>query len=243
MPSISVPALTIGASVIGAGASLASGAMNSSAASSAANAQVNQDKSALALQQQEFNTTQANLSPWMQAGQSALGQYGNLIGSNGSTQQQAAIAALQQSPLYTSMINQGDQAVLAQASATGGLRGGNIQNSLANFNANALNTVIQNQIGNLGTLSGSGQNAAAGLGGFAANYAGTASSTLGNIGSAQAGGILGSTGLLTGGINTGLSSLLNGLGYSQGYGGVGGGYPTNTTTTVGSPPSSLDGLF
>lgn len=210
---------TLGSGILGAGASLATGAMNAGAASSAANAQAAQANNALNLQKQEFSTTQANLQPFMQAGQGALGQYQNLIGGNGSSAQQSAIAALQSNPLYLAETGAGNQAILANASATGGLRSGNANYNLGTFDANTLAQVYQQQIGNLSNLAGMGQNAAAGLGGLGANYAGTASNTMSQLGSAQAGGILGSSGAMTGGINSGLSQLLSGI---SGYGALGG---------------------
>jgi hypothetical protein len=74
-------------------------------------------------------------------------------------------------------------------------------------------------LGNLGSLTGLGENAAAGVGNAAQNYANSGSNILSQLGSAQAGGILGSSGALSGGINSGLSSLLSGL---SSYGTLGG---------------------
>lgn len=220
MPSISIPtgAAILGAGAIGGVASIASGAMNASAASSAANAQTQSSQQALQLQAQEFAQVQKNLSPYMTGGANALTSYQNLIGGNGNAAQQSAISGLQTNPLYTSLVGAGDQAVLANASATGGLRSGNTSYNLANFNANALAQTYQSQIGNLGSLTSLGENAAAGAGNAAQSYANSASNILGNIGSAQAGGILGSSGALTGGINSGLSSILGGIGGNYGYG-------------------------
>lgn len=287
-------AAVIGAGVLGAGASIATGAMNAGAAKDASNAQVNEANKSLALQQQEFQQTQANLSPYMQAGQGALGQYQALLGmgqpnygayvqgnpdllaaynAKGEGQgmdqwgqqhwqqfgqnegrqvtpfsgaQQTAIDALKSNPLYTSLINQGNQAILANASATGGLRSGNTSANLANFDANTLAQVYQSQLGNLGNLVNLGQNSAAGVGQFGANYANSAANVMGQLGSAQAGGILGGAGALGAGINGGFSDLLKGLSTAQSYGGFGGSTGLgviDTPSTLGYTSGALDGLF
>lgn len=70
--------------------------------------------------------------------------------------QQGAIDALKASPLYQSLYRNGEEAVLANASATGGLRGGNTTTSLANFGADTLSSVIQQQLANYGSAIGAG---------------------------------------------------------------------------------------
>jgi len=70
--------------------------------------------------------------------------------------QQAAIDALKASPLYESLYRNGEEAVLANASATGGIRGGNTTTSLANFGADTLSAVIQQQLANYGSAIGAG---------------------------------------------------------------------------------------
>lgn len=57
---------------IGAIGSIASGAISSNAAESAAQTQANAANNASAVQQNMFNTTQANLAPWLQGGGNAL---------------------------------------------------------------------------------------------------------------------------------------------------------------------------
>lgn len=215
-------AAVVGAGVIGAGASIASGAMSSGAAHDAANAQTKANDAAIAEQQREFGINQANLAPWLKAGQQALGQYQDLVGASGSPTQQAAIDALKGDPLYTSMINQGNQAVLANASATGGLRSGNVNDALANFNANTLASVYQQRLANLGALSGLGNSTGGTLGSLGANTSGNIANLLSQSGSAAAGGILGGAGAMGGGINGGLSQLLGSLSTANYLGGFGG---------------------
>lgn len=65
--------------------------------------------------------------------------------SAGDAQAQA-IAGLEKSPLFASLIRNGEEAINANASATGGLRGGNNIDRLTNFRTDTLTNVIQNQL-------------------------------------------------------------------------------------------------
>ncbi|ASY45369.1 hypothetical protein CJD35_13695 [Sphingobium xenophagum] len=127
--------------------------------------------------------------------------------TGGAVDQQGAIDALKASPLYSSLYRNGEQAILANGAATGGLRGGNMQNSLANFGADTLSTVIQNQLANLGGIANMGMGSAGQLGQFGANMAGQVGNALTQQGQARAG-----AALTTGGINAGMASSLGALG-------------------------------
>lgn len=83
---------------------------------------------------------------------------------SGAAAQQAAFDALKASPLYQSLYRNGEQSVLANGAATGGLRGGNTNRSLYNLGEDTLAKVIQQQIDNLHSVSSLGQNAAAKVG-------------------------------------------------------------------------------
>lgn len=177
--------------LIGAAAAIGGGALAASSAKSAANkaaaAQTASAQMAIDAQNAQYQQTRSDLQPWQQAGTAALGQQGDLLGLNGTTAQQSSINSLKASPLYQSLFGNGQDAVLQNASATGGLRGGNTANSLANFGRDTLATTIQNQLTNLGGVSEQGQNAAAQTGQFGANAANQISSLLGDQGAAQAG--------------------------------------------------------
>lgn len=77
-------------------------------------------------------------------------------GMTGEEAQQAAISKIADSPLLKELMAQGEQAMLQQASATGGLRGGNIQGALAQYRPQMLQQAIDEQYARLGNLSGSG---------------------------------------------------------------------------------------
>lgn len=92
------------------------------------------------------------------------GQYGSAEGRDSQAQtgeeaQSAAIAALKESPLYQSLYSTGEEALLANASATGGLRGGNTETGLANFGRDTLASVIQQQLSNYSGAINSGLSA------------------------------------------------------------------------------------
>lgn len=173
-------------SAIGAGASLLGGISSGKGASKAAQVQADSYRQGLAQQQAQFQQTQANLSPFIQAGSSALGAQGNLLGLNGDGAQGSAISALQNSPLFQSQYGTGVDTVLQNAAATGGVRGGNVNNSLAQFGSGLLSNVIQNQLGNLQGVIGTGAGAASGLGSFGQANSNSMASLLQGQGNAQA---------------------------------------------------------
>ena len=119
------------------------------------------------------------LQGYQQTGQDALAQQRALAGLDGPQAQQAAIEALKASPGYTQMMDQAQTTLLQNASATGGVRGGDTQGALAQLGPSVLNQLIQQQYANLGGLAGAGQNAASNIGQLGqASASGMASSAL-----------------------------------------------------------------
>lgn len=181
-------------------------------------------------QHRQFDAIQKLLSPFVNAGTGALGGQQDLLGTNGGGAQQAAIAGIQGSPQFQAMTQQGEDAILANASATGGLRGGNVQSALAQFRPQLLAQLIDQQYARLGGLTTTGANAAAGVGTAGVQTGLGVSQLLGQQGAAQAGAALlaGKTSAL------GASSLPNGLMTGLGvYKGLGG--------TFGAAPSAMIG--
>lgn len=129
-------------------------------------------------QQAGIQQAQQYLSPYQQAGQGAVNQLSALTGGQGADAQAQAIAAIQNSPAFQSTVQQGENAMLQQAAATGGLRGGNIQGALAQYRPQMLQNAIQQQIGNLSGIANLGVGGATGMAGYA-NQAG-------NVGAANA---------------------------------------------------------
>lgn len=210
-------------SIIGGVGSLLTGSSSSKAAKNAAAAQTAALNRAIDLQQQQFDTTRSDNLPFLQAGQNALGGANgllSLLGQNGDDAAASAIGGLKSSPLFTSRYDTGLDAILQAASATGGLRGGNTENSLAQFGSGLLGDVYGSQITNLMNLVGIGSGTGATLSSAGQNSTNATSSLLTQQGNAQASGILGSaaannqglSGLLKsvtgGGQSTGMDSLL-----------------------------------
>lgn len=162
----------------------------SDAASTASDAQAAATRAQIQEQRRQFDAIQKLLKPYTASGTDALRGYENIIGLNGTAQQAKALRSLQSSPEFTSLVQQGENAILQNASATGGLRGGNVQAALAQFRPQMLNQVIEQQLGRFGNLIGIGQNAAAGVGNAGMNSANQISEALGQQGAAQAGAAL-----------------------------------------------------
>lgn len=162
----------------------------SDAADTAANAQMAASQAGIAQQNKQFAAIQQLLSPYSNAGNSSLQAQQNLIGLGAPGAQQSAINALQASPAFQSQLQLGNTAILQNASATGGLRGGNTQAALAQFSPQLLAQTIQNQYANLGGMTSLGQNAAAGVGNAGMQTGNQITSLLGQIGASQAGNAL-----------------------------------------------------
>lgn len=139
----------------------------------------------------QLATSMQALHPYTAAGTDALSGIRGLLGLDGGGAQGSAISALQASPLFQSLFRQGQDTILNNASATGGLRGGNVQSSLANFGSDTLAQVIQQQLANLGQVSSQGFGATA----LGANLGAQNAGALGQLdvgsGQANAGAILG----------------------------------------------------
>jgi len=176
------------------GGSLLSGYMSSQAqqgaAETAAGAQGAASAAGIAEQRRQFDYVQQLLRPYIELGQSALGAQQNLIGLGGQAAQRQAMSELEGSPQCTSLMQQGENAMLQNASATGGLRGGNIQGALAQFRPQLLNQLIDNQFARLGNLTSMGQASATGQAAAAQNQGSNIASLLAAQGQAQAGAAL-----------------------------------------------------
>jgi hypothetical protein len=80
-------------------------------------------------------------------------------GMTGDQAQATAIDRIANSPILQELTRQGEEAILQNASATGGLRGGNVQGALAQYRPQMLQQEIDKQFARLGGLSGMGQSA------------------------------------------------------------------------------------
>ena len=133
----------------------------------------------------------ALLQPYTEAGGPALQAQMAALGLAGPEAQQAYVSGQEQSPLFQSLAQQGEEAILQQASATGGLRGGNVQGALAQFRPALLNQFLEQQYGRLGGMTSLGQQSAAGVGTAGMQSAGSIADLLAQGGAARAGAKLG----------------------------------------------------
>lgn len=141
-------------------------------------------------------------SPFVDAGSKAIAQQMSMIGLNGTAQQQDSMNALLAGPEYTTGVRQGEEAILQNAAATGGLRGGNVNNSLANFRADLLANTFNNQFQRVGQISSLGQNAAAGVGNAGIQTGQLIGQQLTQQGAAIAGGQIAKGNLVSNNFNT-----------------------------------------
>lgn len=145
---------------------------------------------AIAEQQRQFDVTRADYQPYLSSGLSGLSDLSDLIGINGADAQSAGLVNVQNSPMLASVIRNGEEALLANASATGGLRGGNVQRGLADFRSDAFVDQLNQQIARLVRLAGLGQGATDSVSAFGANASNNIANTYGQQGQVRAGGIL-----------------------------------------------------
>ena len=192
-------------------------------------------------QRRQFDMLQQLMQPYVQSGTGALQGQNDLLGLNGFDKQQGAIGNIENSPFFKSQYQQAENALLQNAAATGGLRGGNFQEVLADNRSNMLFGNVQQQLQNLSGASANGQSAAAGLGGQGLQFGQNIAQGYGDIGQAKAGYQLAkgqiNSGLLNFGLKAGSMALGGGLG---GMGGFGGGM---IGTTGAGMSGNLPALF
>jgi hypothetical protein len=205
-----VTALVVG------GSQLIGSSMQADAASEAASIQAGASREGIAEQRRQFDALQSILKPYVDVGVPALGrlqtyaaagpkafeQQQALAGLLGPEEQRKAIAQIEQGGGYQASVQAGEEALLQRASATGGLRGGNIQAALSQFRPQMLQQEIERQYGRLGGFSDigretqanllkTGQSSAAGVAAQGIETGTNISNLLAQQGAAQAGGALG----------------------------------------------------
>lgn len=182
-----VAAAVIGSAVIG-------GAVSMSAASKAGKAQVQAADRSAEEQRAAREEMRTLLNPYVSAGTPALQAQMAALGLSGPEAQQAFVTQQEQSPIFQSLAAQGEEAILQNASATGGLRGGNVQGALAQFRPALLNQFLEQQYDRLGGLTRIGQASAAGVGASGITSATNIGQAYTQAGQARAGSIMGQAG-------------------------------------------------
>ena len=187
---------------IAAGGAIVGGLISGNASQSAANTQANAANNATAVEQAQFNQTQANLAPYMAQGTMSLADINKFMANPSS---------VAQLPGYQFQMQQGINAIQNSASANG--LTGNTLKALSDYGQGTAASYSNNYWNQLMQMANLGQTSAAGVGNIGAS---TANSIGGNIigaGNALAAGQIGSASAINSGISNGLQNylLLNAL--------------------------------
>lgn len=238
-------AIVIGGAIAAVGA-VGGAVISSSGAKSAASTQAQAAEDAAHLQNDQYNSTQANLKPYMDLGSSYIDPLKNALANSMLTQQFTApsTADAQASPGYQFTQQQGLKAVQNSAAARGlGVSGAAMKGAasyatgladstyndvfnraLQTFNTNYSSAA--NNVNRLQGIVGSGQNAAATNGSLGAAAVGNIGNTLTSGANASAAGTVGSANAASGALSSiGNNALIYGLTQNNA-----GGVPSGTTS-------------
>jgi len=233
-----------GATVVAAGVTAGAGIYNankqSEAAQKASEIQSGAAQAGIDEQRRQFDKIQELLKPYIDSGNAALRAQNDINGINGPSAQAAAIAQLENSPQFKSIVGQGETSILQNAAATGGVRGGNTQGALAQFRPAMLSQLITDQYSRLGAQTQLGQASAAGQASAGQQNANNVAALLGQQGAAQAGGVIGQANANANAVNaiTGGIGTVSGINWGGLFGGTtppsqGGQTQSPTTTPQG----------
>lgn len=187
----------------------------------------------VAMTQQQYND---------QFGQPALTQeqFAQRQQEEANRAQQLSIDQITKSPLYSELFKQGEDALLQNASATGGMRGGNTQGALAYYRPSVLKQLIEDKMKNAQFMAGLGAQTAGQAAGIGQNYTSLQGQLLSNqaanMGNMLAGQSTQMADILTNNAtNQGNAALIQGNTQGQMFGGIAQG--------LGGLASGLGGLF
>lgn len=110
------------------------------------------------------NAAQANFAPYLQAGTGAENTLSSLYGNNGTAAQASAQQGFQNSPGYQFALNQGLNAINADAAAKGQTLSGNTMQGINNYAQGTASQQYNNYINQLQNLASGGLSAAGGSG-------------------------------------------------------------------------------
>jgi hypothetical protein len=139
----------------------------------------------MAMQQEWMNYLKSQYEPYSAVATDALSAQVGLSGLGGDEAKQQMIQDIQKDPLYRAKLAAGDDAVLRNQSATGGLRSGNTQSALAVQNQGMLSTEIDNRYNLLAGLSGQGFQGQQAMSAYGGQTIDQMSTTLGTMASGQ----------------------------------------------------------
>jgi hypothetical protein len=178
-----VGGLSAGASLLGAKSASNASSAASAAQTASAQAGINENR-------RQFDKVQSLLSPYVTAGDTSLRSLMALSGQLGVDNQQFKINEITNGAEYQAINSAGEDAILANASATGDLRGGNTQTALVENRQSVLANLINQQYERFGGIATMGQNSATGVGAAAQNMGAQNAALYSQQGSAIAGNAL-----------------------------------------------------
>lgn len=227
---------------VGAAGAIGGALISSSAANSATKATTTADSAAIAEEQREFNTTQANEAPWLTTGASALDQLAQTYGlstapgtpanSNGTTPAAGTpdYSSFYESPDYQFTLDQGLKGVQASAAANGSLDSGATRKAEIAYSGNLADQNYNQYANRLQALAGAGQTAASTEASAGATSAGQVSDILLSQGNANANAALAKGSSYATAIGQ-LAGIANGVVQNQGI------QPVTSTPPVQLPAS------
>jgi hypothetical protein len=174
-----------------AAATVVAGAVSADSSRQAARSQQKSAEAAIAEQRRQAEEAEARLDPFAKQGLAALTQQSALTGLGTPEEQQQAFASFAQSPGQQFLREQQERALVRNASAIGGLGGGNIRTALQQQAFGRAQTDLSNQFNRLASISGSSQTAATNLGQLGQQSAANIGQLQQAGGAARASGILG----------------------------------------------------
>lgn len=211
-----------------------SAGLQASSANKAAKAQSASAAAGIDEQRRQFDAVKELLAPYVQAGTTGLSAQMGLMGLKGQPAQQSAIQGIEQGAEFGAMTRAGESAILQNAAATGGLRGGNTQAALAQFRPEVLNGLINQQMQRYGGLAAMGQSSAAMQASAGQATGNNVSNLMAQRGAAQAGGALAQ--------GQAFGNFLGSVGGAIGSGALSGGFGGGIN--IGAPGSLFGkGLF
>lgn len=167
-------------------------------AQGAANTVADASNASIAEQRMAREQSRQDQMPWMQAGQSALGQLQALNSGD--------FSSFKESPDYQFTFDQGLQGLDRSAAARGSLNSGGADADRIAYGQGMASQQYGNYYNRIASLAGAGQQAASGLGALGANAANQIGNSMQNAGAARA-----SSYLQRGDANSQLASGLGGL--------------------------------
>jgi len=211
-------AVGTGAAIIGG--SILSGVLGSKAAGKQADASERGQELGIAEQRRQFDITQGNLQPSLEAGNLARTEQLALLGLSGEEAGAAATANLGNLPGQQFLRDRAQKNLLRSSSAIGGLGGGNVRSELVQQGVGFAQQDLQNRFGRLGQVAGQGQAAGTALGQFGAQSATNIQQGLIGSGQARASGIAGQNQAFQSGLGGVFSGLAQGGFFGSQSGGL-----------------------